>query len=128
MTVSEKQSAPRIGTLTLSALETKELRKRLRRLSSAVSLDAILDSTIHQDLFEVLPWLPGGAFDLVFVDPPYNLTKQLHENVFRKTDLDEYEGWLEDWLPGMKRLLSPNGSIHVCGDWRCSTAIHRVLS
>ena len=87
----------------------------------------ILDSTICQDLFAVLPSLPSAAFDLIFADPPYNLTKSFNRGTFKQTGLDQYEVWLNSWLPEMRRLLKPDGSIYVCGDWRSSAAIHRVL-
>ncbi len=75
----------------------------------------------------MLPFLPSSAFDLVFADPPYNLTKTFNGTAFRQTELDTYEAWLESWLSAMKRVLKQNGAIYVCGDWRSSTAIHRVL-
>lgn len=99
----------------------------MRRINSPVSLQDILDSTICQDLFTILPYLPSGGFDLIIADPPYNLTKTFNGNTFRKTDVGQYETWLTSWLPEMQRLLKPTGSIYVCGDWRSSTAIHRVL-
>lgn len=100
----------------------------LRRLDASVSLPDILDSTICQDLFQVLDYLPAGGFDLVFADPPYNLTKDFNGNRFKQAQLDDYERWLESWLPAMWKLAKPTGSIYVCGDWRSSAAIHRVLS
>jgi len=60
-------------------------------------------------------------------DPPYNLTKSFNGRTFKQTDLDRYEAWLGSWLPEIRRLLKPTGSIYVCGDWRSSAAIHRVL-
>ncbi|GHT22879.1 hypothetical protein FACS189419_06040 [Planctomycetales bacterium] len=35
--------------------------------------------------------------------------------------------YLRSWLPEMKRLLRPTGSIYVCGDWRSAAAIQTVL-
>jgi site-specific DNA-methyltransferase (adenine-specific) len=92
-----------------------------------VALDDVLDSTVCQDMFTVLPHLPSNAFDLVVADPPYNLTKTFNGNSFKQTTLEEYEQWLVSWIPEMSRLLKPTGSIYVCGDWRSSSAIHRVL-
>jgi len=96
-------------------------------VGSDVSLREILDTTICQELSSVLPFLPSGVFDLIVADPPYNLAKTFNGNIFKQTDLDQYETWLDSWLPQMQRLLKPTGSIYVCGDWRSSAAIHRVL-
>lgn len=125
--MAERQRAPRNRTLVLSDSDRERCSQALRRIDSPVSLEEILDSTICQDLFVVLPLLPSGAFDLIVADPPYNLTKTFNGSTFKQTDLDQYETWLSAWLPEMHRLLKPTGSIYVCADWRSSTAIHRVL-
>lgn len=122
-----KQRAPRNRTLVLSDADRRRCAQALRHIDSAVSLAEVLDTTIWQDVFEVLPHLPSSVFDLIVADPPYNLTKSFHGNTFKRTDLDQYEAWLDSWLPQMRRLLKPSGSIYVCGDWRSSAAIHRVL-
>jgi len=99
----------------------------LRHLDSATRLADIRDCTICQDVFDTLDLLPKHSFDLVFADPPYNLTKQFNSVTFKATDLDEYQAWLASWLPRMREILKPTGSIYVCGDWRSSSAIQRVL-
>jgi site-specific DNA-methyltransferase (adenine-specific) len=123
----DKRRAPRNRTLVLTAAERQRCSQTLRRVDSPVLLRDILDSTICQDVFTVLPFLPAGVFDLIVADPPYNLTKTFNGNAFKQTDLNQYEAWLTSWLPQMRRLLKPTGSIYICGDWRSSTAIHRVL-
>ncbi|HUT04801.1 MAG TPA: site-specific DNA-methyltransferase [bacterium] len=122
-----KLRAPQNRTLVLSDADRRRCSQALRHVDSAVSLAEVLDSTICQDAFEVLPRLPCGVFDLIVADPPYNLTKSFNGRTFKQTDLDQYEAWLGSWLPEMRRLLKPTGSIYVCGDWRSSAAIHRVL-
>ena len=99
----------------------------LRHLDSATRLEDIRDCTICQDVFDALDLLPKHSFDLIFADPPYNLTKQFNNVTFKATDLDEYQAWLASWLPRMPEILKPTGSIYVCGDWRSSSAIQRVL-
>lgn len=124
----EKQRAPRNRTIILTDEDRQRLSKRLKQVHSGVQIEDILDSTICQDVFVILGFLPEAAFDLVFADPPYNLTKDFNGNRFKQVSLDEYEKWLESWLESMRRLIKPTGSIYVCGDWRSSAAIQRVLS
>jgi site-specific DNA-methyltransferase (adenine-specific) len=126
--MTEKLRAPRNRTLTLSAADRRRCAARLRRIDAPKTLSEIVDSTICQDLFAVLPFLPSSAFDLIFADPPYNLTKSFNGKTFKQTGIEQYENWLLGWLPEMRRLLKPTGSIYVCGDWRSSSAIHRVLA
>lgn len=125
----EKSRAPRNRTIILTEEDRRRYRKRLKQLHTPVRLAETLDSTICQDTFEVLDldFLPGQSFDLVFVDPPYNLTKAFNQTIFKETDLEEYEVWLDSWLCKVPRLLKPSGSIYICGDWRSTAAIHRVL-
>lgn len=125
--MNNKQRAPRNKTLILTAADLKRCSENLRRVDTDVSLSDILDTTLCQDVFSVLPHLPSSLFDLIVTDPPYNLTKAFNGNTFKQTTLDQYEDWLNSWVPELRRLLKPTGSIYVCGDWRSSAAIHRVL-
>ena len=69
-----------------------------------------------------------ARFDLLFCDPPYNLTKRFGDKEFKSTTSDAYEAWLESWLKLCVPLLKPSASIYICGDWRSSSAIQRVGS
>jgi site-specific DNA-methyltransferase (adenine-specific) len=126
--MAKKQRAPRNKTIILTDEDRQRLSKRLKEVHTSIQLEDILDSTICQDMFTILGFLPEAAFDLVFADPPYNLTKDFNGNRFKQVSLDEYEKWLESWVKNIRRLIKPSGSIYVCGDWRSSAAIHRVLS
>lgn len=122
-----KVKAPKNRTLTLTHEEQMMYQNRLLTLSAPAGVEQVVGRTIHQDLFEVLPFLPAQSVDLIFADPPYNLTKTFNEFLFEETSLAEYEIWLEQWVSQLVRLLKPTGSIYICGDWRSSTPIHRVL-
>jgi site-specific DNA-methyltransferase (adenine-specific) len=124
--MSERR-APRNRTISLSDDERRFFRARLLRLDGSVALEDVLNRTICQDTMAALQWLPDDSIDLVFADPPYNLTKTFNNHTFSSMSLDDYEAWLMDWLPQIQRILKPNGSIYLCGDWRSSTAIHRAL-
>ena len=80
------------------------------------------------DSWKKLDKLPEKKFDLLFADPPYNLTKNFGENSFKQTSAEDYETWLNSWLHQTIRLLKPTASIYICGDWRSSSAIQRVGS
>ncbi|HJQ24559.1 MAG TPA: site-specific DNA-methyltransferase [Blastocatellia bacterium] len=122
----EKNLAPRNRTITLTENEAARYKQRLLTIQEPTPLDSILDRTICQDTFQVLRCLPSSSIDLLFADPPYNLTKTFNENRFQRTSLGEYELWLDSWLSRIVRLLKPTASIYLCGDWRSSAAIHRI--
>jgi DNA modification methylase len=47
--------------------------------------------------------------DLMFADPPYNLTKSFNDRKFRKTSIDEYTEWLDSWLSQNRAATQANG-------------------
>lgn len=124
---TSKKRAPRNRTITLSDKEHEIYKTRLLRLSSSVTLNQVLNRTIHQNIFEILDWLPEKSIDLLFADPPYNLEKSFNGRFFSQLSLQEYEDWLDSWISKLHRILKPTSSIYICGDWRSSTAIHRVI-
>ncbi len=126
MANTEVSRAPSNRTLTLSDEELASYRARLERLESPATADRVRDRVFCQDVFEALPKLPDQSVDLLFADPPYNLTKSFNDRKFKKISIEEYSEWLDSWLCLTLRILKPTASIYICCDWRSSTAIHRV--
>ncbi len=122
----DKPRAPRNRTVILSAGEIDIYKENLLRLSGPARPEDIENRIIHQDLLEVLKWLPSSFVDHLFVDPPYNLNKSFHSTTFRKRSIDEYIEWFESWFPQLLLILKPTASVYICADWRSSSAIHLV--
>jgi site-specific DNA-methyltransferase (adenine-specific) len=87
----------------------------------------VIDRVINQDVFTVLDHLPEQFADLVFADPPYNLTKSFNGRTFSAVSLGDYEAWLKLWIPKLAHLAKPTASIYICSDWRSSAAVHRII-
>ncbi|MEP7214077.1 MAG: DNA methyltransferase [Acidobacteriota bacterium] len=121
-----RERAPRNRTITLAAAEQERLGKRITRVTAS-SAD-LRDQIVCGDAFGVLEKLPKTSFDLLFADPPYNLTKSFGSEKFRRTNESDYEVWLDSWLRLCVPLLKPTASVYICGDWRSSGAIQRVGS
>ncbi len=124
----EHKKAPNNRTLRLSEQEADLYAAQLRVLSGPTSAAEILNCTIHQSLFDVLPWLPDSFVDLLIVDPPYNLQKAFNGTVFKARSPQAYKDWLMTWIPELPRLLKPNASIYMCCDWQSSNAIYEVFA
>ncbi len=122
----EKKRAPRNRTIELEKEEIEKFRAEIISPKDISNFDSIKNKTICGDTFKILKLLPEKSFDLLFADPPYNLTKKFGENTFKQTASDEYEYWLDSWLKDCVRLLKPTASVYICGDWRSSSAIERV--
>lgn len=125
LTDPKKSRALRNRTLKLSESEASELRKSVVSGGEAFG-DDCMNRIVCGNSFRILTALPEAAFDLLFADPPYNLTKKFGSERFTQSPNDEYEAWLDSWLRLCVPLLKPTASVYICGDWRSSGAIERV--
>ncbi len=123
-----KKRAPRNRTIEVTQGETASLRKQVVFAGNVDDLLTDRNIIICGDAFEVLGRLPKAAFDLLFADPPYNLTKDFGAEKFTRRTTDAYEDWLDSWLSLCVPLLKPTASVYICGDWRSSSAIQRIGS
>jgi len=115
-------------TITLNDSERSLYGSRLLTLAAPVRAEEILGRTIRQDLFEAIDYLPDAFVDLMFVDPPYNLTKTFNGNTFNQMNNGQYTEWLDSWFSRIVRILKPDATVYICGDWRSSHSIFEVAS
>ncbi len=120
------EKAPRNKTLELTPKETNAYARRALKLNFKASLDYVLNKTILQDVFKALDCLPDACADLIIADPPYNLTKNFGNSVFKERDFSEYKKWLNRWLKKLPRLMKENASLYICADWKTSISIPEV--
>jgi site-specific DNA-methyltransferase (adenine-specific) len=120
----QKPRASRNRTISLTDREVKEYRAGLLRAYQRDRTDQI----INADAFDLLRQLPPRSFDLLFADPPYNLSKTFGAARFTERSSAEYEDWLDSWLELAAPLLKPTASVYICGDWRSTSAIERAGS
>ncbi len=125
--MEEKPRAARNRTLTLSLEEREVLRAGIVEAGQYRQDPDPVDRLIHADLFDVLPLLPDAFADLIIIDPPYNLTKDFNGLKFKSMADASYEAYLDSWLPAVCRTLKADGSLYLCGDWKCSSAMQRAL-
>ncbi|WP_041643917.1 DNA-methyltransferase [Mahella australiensis] len=123
-----KRKASKNRTIELSDDEKSLYSSRLLYLNKPVSVSDITDRTINQDIFSAARFLPQQFVNLLFVDPPYNMSKTFNGNTFNKMSMDQYTQWLESWLTLLIPALKPIASLYICGDWRSSAAIFEVMS
>jgi len=89
--------------------------------------DKLFNQIVCGDSFSVCPALPKRFVDLLILDPPYNLTKKFGSETFREMTLAEYEKWFEGCFTKMLPTLKPTATLYICGDWKSSAALQRVL-
>lgn len=86
------------------------------------------DMIINADLLSCIDHIPDAAFDLIVIDPPYNLYRNFAGKVFSSRSDAEYEEYLRSWFPKVCQKLKADGTLYMCGDWRCTSAMQRVIS
>ena len=126
---TEKTRAPRNRTLFLGEEDKASLKDKLINGGSLSkpSIRSIANKTIHGDTFSVIEKLPDACVDLLIADPPYNLTKTFKSSTFKSGQMHEYQQWLDEWVAKLPRILKPNASVYICGDWHSSPAIYFTL-
>jgi len=96
----------------------------------------------HGDSIELLKSLPENSIDMIFADPPYNLSNggfTVHAGRMvsvNKGEWDRSRGLENDydfhlkWLDACKRVLKPNGTLWVSGTYhsiyQCGYAMQRL--
>lgn len=123
-----KPRAKNNRTLTLTDAEIPSLRAELLSVEALAQGAACQDRIVHADVLAAIDLIPDEMADLIIVDPPYNLTKRFGTSVFTAKKESEYEAYLRSWLSQVCRKLKPAGTLYLCGDWRCTASLQRVLS
>lgn len=91
-------------------------------------LQSFVDTTINADIYETLKYLPDNFANLIIVDPPYNISKNFNGLKFNEMSNKEYEDYLESWFVSLCDKLKDNGTLYMCGDWKCSCQMLNVIS
>ena len=123
----EKIRAGRNRTITISNEERERLKEKVITLKDVVSTGSTTDVTINANLLDALTLLPDEFADLIIIDPPYNLNKNFNGNKFTARSQNAYLDFLESWFPQVCRKLKPTGSLYLCGDWKCTSALQTVM-
>lgn len=124
--MSEKIRAGRNRTLTISGNEIPDLEKSILHVDD-IQASLPDDSIINADLYDCLDLIPDNWFNLIVIDPPYNLDKDFHGHKFSSMSENDYEDYLKGWFYKICDKLAPNGTLYMCGDWKCSSSMQRVV-
>ncbi len=124
----KKERAPRNQTLTINEEEKNNLIKKLSHVTKKLSVDEIIDKTFNDDLFNVIDFFPEHCVDLLIIDPPYNLDKDFDGLKFSSINDQAYLNYLDSWFSKVIRLLKPNGSLYICGDWKSTFALYQIAN
>ena len=125
--MEKKERAENNRTLTLLDDEIDILRNRLITEKNIVHNADLIDKTLNGDIFKMLKYVPDEFADLIIIDPPYNLSKNFNGMKFNSRSNDSYDEYLETWFPDVCKKLKPNGTLYMCGDWKCTSSMQRAI-
>lgn len=122
----DKKRAPRNRTITISAEEKK---KYLKNILTYYDIDKYTPKNviIQGDIFEAYQIIPPLSVDLLFLDPPYNLSKKFHNNSFNKQNEGKYTEWFKSWFKLILPTLKKTASVYICGDWQTSISAYQAI-
>ncbi len=114
-------------TITVTEEEARALCPGILMPADICGGLSFADTLVNGDLTEVLGLLPDSFADLVIADPPYNLSKRFGAAAFSAMPGGKYEEYLRSWFRQVCAKLKPDGSLYLCGDWRSSSSLQRVM-
>lgn len=120
--------APKNRSVTINSREHAAYVQELLRSVEPMTVDTLTDRTVCADIIDVIPCLPPSFVDLLFIDPPYNLTKAFNQRTFTAKDRESYRTWFASWFVPLLKILKPSASVYVCAEWRFSSTIEQILS
>lgn len=124
---STKTTAKNNRTLTVSEEEAEKLSALVTKVSDLSDGMNVVDRLVCGDVLDVLSHIPDESVDLIIIDPPYNLPRNFNGLKFAIMPTEEYEAYLRTWFHKVCRKLKPDGSLYMCGDWKCTSAMQRVM-
>ena len=125
--MDKKERASNNRTLTLNSEEIDFLKANLVTSKNINETKDLINKTLNGDVIEMLKFLPDEFADLIIIDPPYNLTKNFNGMKFNSRSENSYDEYLKTWFPEVCKKLKPNGSLYMCGDWKCTASLQRAI-
>lgn len=125
--MQQKERAKNNRTLTLSIEEIESLKSRLATEETLKENPDVLNKTLNGDVLKMLEFVPDNFADLIIIDPPYNLTKNFNGFKFNSRSEESFDEYLATWFPQVCKKLKPNGSLYMCGDWKCTSSLQRII-
>ena len=71
-----------------------------------------LGKLFNDDVITFFKTIETSSVQLIFADPPYNIKKAEWDSFESQK---EYVDWSMEWINEAKRVLTPHGSLYICG-------------
>ena len=127
ISMKNKERAKNNRTLTLLIEEIESLKSKLATEETLKENPDVVNKTLNGDVLKMLEFVPDNFADLIIIDPPYNLTKNFNGFKFNSRSDESFDEYLETWFPQVCKKLKANGSLYMCGDWKCTSSLQRAI-
>lgn len=87
-----------------------ETKNSLAAGSSKLVLETNLGKLFEGDCLNVMSHIESDSVDLVFADPPFNLSKLYPSKMDDNIKAENYLSWSEKWIAECIRILKPGGA------------------
>lgn len=87
-----------------------------------------LGKLFHGDCRTLMKQLSDECFDLIFADPPFNLSKKYPSGMNDSQRDEDYLRWCYEWADECVRLLKPGGSLFIYNLPKWNTAMVEYLN
>ena len=124
-----KKKSSKNKTIQIDKEEENRLFLQTISLSQKAKIKEIENKIICGDSTDLnlVQCIPPDTFDLMIIDPPYNLTKRYGTDTFNKMYDNDYIRWFNSFIQGIRHVIKPNGTVYVCSDWTTSNLIYPIL-
>lgn len=123
----QKERAERNRTLSVTPEEIPGLEPFIGNINN-LKEEFKFDCIINADLLDSIDLIPNKTFNLIVIDPPYNLGKDFNGKKFMAMKDEDYENYLRSWFYKVCDKLTDDGTLYMCGDWKCCSSMQRVIS
>ncbi|WP_165069725.1 site-specific DNA-methyltransferase [Desulfovibrio sp. ZJ200] len=119
LNISEDELRLKIGSHSYSLLDSFLIAPyqdiNANTVSNTVEPDfkTSLGKLYHEDCIHLLKTLPDNYFNLIFADPPFNLSKMYPSKINDSLSYNVYIRWCEQWIIECCRVLKFGGSFFI---------------
>lgn len=94
-------------------LEANHKETEKENLKLCPFFETKLGTLYNDDCIKVLSTIPDQSVDMVFADPPFNLSKVYDEGINDCLSTTEYTEWCFKWIDECVRILKPGGALFI---------------
>jgi len=105
--------------MALKVLDKPEIWAPIDTVETGIEKSRVFSTRLgvlyEEDCLQFFPYVRDESIDMVFADPPFNLSKVYGSKVNDDRPEDDYISWCKEWLDHSIRILKPGGSIFIYG-------------